>query len=275
MRKPGAGVQEIFASLVILLIVAVIALVCLLPAFTIWVIRLNTFCQTICTLPGGNSENQLSIEKLKELFAISHKEISSRKGFLTQFYFLISLGMIPPTFVWVVLIGITVLPMVSPSLFGAAGPENPMTTTAMFFAGVITAYLVGLTGIAVVVSSVPQKSAANAAWQAIKFSVQHFVPLTLLSALILFVMICLTEPQTLCSFWSELSKAKTNQGVSSLMETSMSVTQANIGWNFLSEVWDGMTKVILLPFSLIPYCDMFRHVQSANEQRETLGNPAK
>jgi hypothetical protein len=275
--------QTILTAFILMTVVLLVCLACLLWGFAIWLVRLNTFTHAFCALDvlhgristaadpangrptlvaetavAGDASQVTTITKdaspftsaqLKTQFKLSHQFILKRRRYLARFYLLVSLVILPPVLFWMLLCAIKVYSGQQSVLrISLPPPVDYGITSTLALLGV---YLVGLTCLSIVESSVSELGANNAAWDCIKRSFKIFLPMSIVSILILVLNVVIATPQLVLNPTEAFSMK--------FMSEPLLVSGA-------SQTWQGITSLVLFTMSVCPFCEFLRKKQAvANE----------
>lgn len=266
--------QTLVTALLVLVLVLIVCLVCFIWGFTVWLVRLNTFTHAFCmfnvrhgkllapvsagNIPpnqttaaldagsteeatSGASENTITQADVKSQFKSSHAFILKRRKYLARFYAIVSLVALPPIFFWMILCAVKLyssMGSMSPAMLRISLPLplDIAVTSSLFLVGV---YLVGLSCMSVVVSSISTAGANNAAWDCIKLSFKYFLPMSIISIIILILNVVIATPQFVLNPAAVFS--------TSFMSEPLLHSVGN-------QVWQGITSLVLFTISVSPYC---------------------
>ena len=235
---------NLLSALAILLTTFVVVLVCLVYGFTLWLVRLSTFTHAFNEIDMA-AKHLPSRENLKSIFESSHKFMLSRKTYLTKFYLFVSMVMIMPVIIWMTLFSLKLLSSMPSSDPMLAKFPLPWGASVGITIGLVImgCYLIGLSMTSVVVSSISKAPASAAAWDCIKLSFTRFFPMVAIVIVIAILNTVIATPQIL---------------LHPLDQFSMVNTQESLPASLASELWEGITSVMLFTLTLAPFCELFR-----------------
>lgn len=266
--------QTLVTTLAVMALVLMVCLICFIWGFTVWLVRLNTFTHAFCMLDvqygkllapvsagnisakeaeaaidagsaeeaaSGVPENTFTSADVKSQFKSSHTFILKRRKYLARFYAIVSLVALPPILFWMILCAVKLycsMGSMSPAMLRISLPlpVDIAVTSSLFLVGV---YLVGLSCMSIVVSSVSTAGANNAAWDCIKLSFRYFLPMSIISIIILILNVVIATPQFVLNPAAVFS--------TSFMSESLLHSVGN-------QVWQGITSLVLFTMSVSPYC---------------------
>ncbi len=241
----NAKIASILAAMGILLVTMVLFLLFVVWGLMSWLVRLSTFSHVFFALdmttrfPGAVD--------IQALIASSHEFVLSRKKYFAQFYLTLSLVLITPVLVAMVLFTVKALTITPPNSGTMAikivlPPVADVVLTAVL--AITSAYLLGVSFFAVVVSAVSKETANVAAWDCIKLSFRMFLPMIAIVVVIALVNTVIATPQFCLHPIEYLSFVNTTKSLPS---------------SICSELWEGITSVILFTFTLAPFCELLRY----------------
>ena len=245
VHQEGTQIVSILAAMGILLVTLILVLVLLVLGFGLWLVRLSTFSHVFCVL--DMSSELPALTEVRAIIASSHAFILARKKYLARFYFMVSMVMIIPIIVWLSLFtvkGLTMTPPNSGTMVTKISLPPFADLSLNVVLAIMGAYLVGFSFLAVFVSSCSKANANFAAWDCIKLSFRMFFPMialvivvVILNTLIATPQICLHPIESIC-----------------LMNTPTTLPSS-----LCSELWEGITSVMLFTLTLAPFCELLRN----------------
>jgi hypothetical protein len=229
----------------ILLVTLVLVLGFIISGFGLWLVRLSTFSHAFFAI---NMASKLpAISDIQEIFASSHAFILSRKKYLAEFYFILSLVMFFPVIWFLTLMTVKAYSM-TPSTSGVVALKVVLPpvvdASIMVLLAIIGSYLVGVSFCAVAVSAVSKEPAKSAAWVCIKLSFRLFLPMMLTAVVVVIMNTLVATPQFCLHPIEYLSLVNTTR---------------TLPLSICSELWEGVTSVILFNLSLAPFCELLRY----------------
>jgi hypothetical protein len=233
-----AAMGMLFATMVLFLVFWIWGLLTLL-------VRLSIFSHVFYAL--DMTSKLPAAAEIQAIIASSHEFVSSRKKYFAQFYMVLSLVLIPPVLVAMVLFTVKSLTMTPPN--SGAMPLKILLPPAVDVAltlvlAITSAYIAGVSFCAVAVSSGSREDANLAAWDCIKLSFRMFFPMMAIVVIIAVVNTVVATPQFCLHPMEYLSFANTTTTLPSTI---------------CSELWSGITSVILFTLSLAPFCELLRY----------------
>ena len=199
----------------------------------VWLFRFTAFAEALLTSAAPD----------RMLFAQSIAKTRKRAKYLAGFWFFVSLILLVPFAPLCAFVALKII--ASPDYIGAgllpvSLPEwvTYVTTAAIV---VLTAVITAYSLVALVVSSVSALPPRDAAVEALRLSARFWVPLSVITAIVLLVNFLISSPQALFGFAS----------VAQINRTQLIV---DIGL----QVWLGLTSAVIWPFSIVPFCELLR-----------------
>ena len=241
-QVPAENVQiaSILMAMGILLVTMFLVLGFFISGFGLWMVRLSTFSHAFFSI--DMSSKLPANSDIQEIFASSHAFILSRKKYLAEFYFVLSLAMVLPVIWFLTLLTVKAFSMAPPSSavvdIKVALPAG-VDALVMVLIAVFGGYLVGVSFCAVAVSSASKEPAKSAAWECIKLSFRLLLPMMVTVVVVLIMNTLIATPQ-LCLHPIEYF---------SLVNTTRTLPSS-----ICSELWEGVTSVYfvyLIPCSFL------------------------
>lgn len=199
-----------------------------------WLIRLTAFARAFLKSSGAPDDAMLKT---------CLSEVRGKKGFLLKLWTIASLYLLVPLFPLSLLSVVKV--MSSPEFAAGALGDSPLPpwSGALVVAGMIaaTALGAGYSVVVLVLSAATLSRAGETAWSAVKLSLRHAITILLATCMVLAVNTLVTSPQTVV----------TGGSVEDLFRQNI---YGYIAW----QVWFSFSSSILLPWSIIPFCDLLR-----------------
>jgi hypothetical protein len=245
IHPEGMQLASILAAMGILLVTLIVVLVLLVLGFGLWLVRLSTFSHAFCALDMSSELPPLT--EVRAIIASSHAFILSRKKYLARFYFMVSMVMITPIIVWLSLFtvkGLTMSPPNSGTMVTRISLPPFADLSLSVVLAIMGAFLVGFSFSAVVVSSCSKANANFAAWDCIKLSFRMFFPMMALVLVVVILNTVIATPQFL---------------LHPIESISLMNTPTTLPASLCSELWEGITSVILFTLTLAPFCELLRN----------------
>lgn len=228
------------------------SLVLMIWGFAGWLIRLTAFSRALLSFPREELTGcQLQFSAVVEMQANALRETELRKQFLGQFWLLIGLYMMPPLIVVCVLLTIKLAAIASLERILPAAPLLVLPSwadvTIVVFLIVLVVYITELSFIALALSSKTSLSPQKAAMRSASLSFRFIIPGAIMSCALIVLNAIIATPQVLFVDWHQTSKLVTNFS---------SVT--NLPLQTVSDIWQGLTSVVLWTFMVAPACELIR-----------------
>lgn len=243
IQPEGTQIISIFAAIGIMLATLGIVLSTLISAFVLWLVRLSTFSHAFCALDVSARSAPGTIQ-MQEAFDTAHTYVVSRKKYFAQFYLMVTLVLLGPSLIWFGLFVTKILTMAPPNS-GSMVPKLVLPPVAdisiNLLLTVLGAYFFGFSLMALVMSTMSRDEPNQAAWSTIKLSFKLFLPMIALAVVVALLNTVIATPQVLLH--------------PKLMET----TSGSLPLDVLSQVWEGLTSLMLFTLTVAPFCELLRN----------------
>jgi len=259
MKQPQpAEITDILPILVlylsILLGIAVI-LILTMVALAQWLMKLTIFARLLCQAEKAHEASEDGTAPApnlnSEVVADAHKTIRQRWVYVMKVWLVASLLLLPvavPLSALIMFHSMVAGPMpVDTKLLGwPAWLTSPSVLFSLgAFAAVLMVICTAYTFVTIVFSAVSDMAAARTAVVAMKESLKHWLPLCIITVIILVVNVVVTAPQVIASVTPLSGFAE------------QSAVQA------CAQVWLGIASLVLWPLSVAPFCRITKEIPEA------------
>jgi hypothetical protein len=231
-------VNDLISSAAVCLFSTLIGLVLFVVGFGRWLFVLTTFCRYWLKLEEATVSVSPDQTTLKQRLSEAVDEVKARSNFLTQFWFQLFAVMLLP--VLVAYLSAAVKLVSSRNLVG--GPlftlPSAVETTLLPIIVLLGVFIVVVSFVSVPVAAWANGSPGQAVKLVLSLTKRKLPQFVLLSAVVVVINVLLGGPLTLVrwSAWAAL------------------VPNETLPMYIVQEVWQGLSSIVLLPLSLVPFC---------------------
>lgn len=243
-RGATMNLNDLLTSAAVCLFANLVGLVLIVLGFGRWLFVLTIFCRYWFNLEGNAENRSLDLKELKSKLNQSHAEVKARGKYITQFWFRLFVVMLLP--VLAVYLSAALKLTSSRNLVGGAlFSLSPSVETALLviivLGGVFTAIV---SFVSLPVAATADANPKESVKLVFSLTKRKFPQLFLLSLLVITANVILGGPLTFfrCSAWAALMPHET---------VPLCIAQ---------EIWQGLSSIVLLPLSLVPFCQFMRNL---------------
>jgi hypothetical protein len=219
-----------------------IGLLLLIFGFTRWLFVLTAFSRFWLSMSAKDLSMASELE-LRERCSRAFDEIKARGGFLTRYWLIFCLNMVVPVLVLYLLVATKMA--ASPLLVGGPLISLPPVADNVLLpvAALIAVSLLIISFLAIPIAATSDLSAG----QSVKRVFSCALPL-LPQAMVVTACVLIVDALVGCPIIC-IQKGALTGGVLENQTIALSV---------LHEIWQGLASIVLLPLSLVPYCELLR-----------------
>jgi hypothetical protein len=260
MKQPQAAVITDLGPILILylsiLIGLMVILVLSMVALAQWLLKLTMFARLFCEAEqahenAGGDAAPSAYHLDSDAVANADQAIRKRWVYVMKVWLVASLLLLPPAVPLMVLVMLHSMiagpmPLDIKVLGWPSWLTSPSVAFSAFAVGaVLTVICTAYSFVTIVFSAVSEMPAPRTAVVAMKESIKHWLPLCIITAIILLANIVITAPQMIAYLTPLAAFAK------------QSVVEA------CAQVWLGISSLVLWPLSVAPFCRITREIPEA------------